>query len=285
MDQLSIFEKLGLSTVRIECTLEDGATSTGTGFFVKFYDKGDSFVPAIVTNKHVIQGSKKGRIIFTLSEANKNYPAYGVKRSHEITDFEHAWRSHPDPEIDLCAMPIFVFVESMNKRGINPFIQYLDLSLLPTTDDIEDMVGMEKIIMVGYPNGLWDAQHNQPIFRSGVLASHYKFDWNGKPEFVIDSACFPGSSGSPILIVDVGQVYSKKGINIGPSRIKFLGVLYAGPVMSTDGSIVIEPTPTSDKISTQTNITINLGYAIKASKLLDFNNIFEDELKNKSKDK
>ena len=282
MGELSIFEIFGLCTVRIECTLEDGATSTGTGFFVKFCDKGNSFIPAIVTNKHVIQGAKKGKILFTLSEMNKNYPAYGITHAHEITDFEQAWRSHPDPEIDLCAMPISVFVKSMKKRGIKPFIEPVGLSLLPTPDDIEDMAGMEKIIMVGYPNGLWDAQHNQPIFRSGVLASHYKFDWNGKPEFVIDAACFPGSSGSPIFIVDIGQVYSKKGFAIGPSRLKFLGILHAGPVMSADGSIVIEPAPTSDKISARTDIMINLGYAIKGSKLLDFNKIFEDELKNKS---
>jgi V8-like Glu-specific endopeptidase len=282
MGGLSIFEKLGLCTVRIECMLEDGGTSTGTGFYVKFCHTGSFFVPAIVTNKHVIQGSKNGKILFTLSEINENYPAYGITHAHEITDFEHAWRSHPDPEIDLCAMPIFVFVESMNKKGINPFIQYLELSLLPTTDDIENMAGMEKIVMVGYPNGLWDSQHNQPIFRSGVLASHYKFDWNGKPEFIIDAACFPGSSGSPIFIIDIGQVYYRKGLSIGPSRLKFLGVLYAGPIMSADGTIVIETTPTSDTISTRTNIQINLGYAIKGLKILDFNKIFEDELKNKS---
>jgi len=59
---------------------------------------------------------------------------------------------------------------------------------------------------------LWDAEHNQPVFRSGVLASHYKFDWNGRPEFVIDAACVPGSSGSPVLLVDIGQVFTKKAL-------------------------------------------------------------------------
>jgi len=279
MSRLSIFERFGFCTIRIECTLEDGATSTGTGFFVKFCDNGEYFVPAIVTNKHVIQGARKGRMLFTLSERNEYYPAYGHNRRHEITDFEKAWRSHPDPEIDLCAMPTYVFIQQMEKGGIKPFIEFLDLSLLPTDDDIENMAGLEKVTMIGYPNGLWDPQYNQPIFRSGILASHYKFDWNGKSEFVIDAACFPGSSGSPVLIIDIGQVYSKKGFNIGTSRIKLLGVLHAGPVMSADGSIVIQPTPTSDKISICTDVPINLGYVIKASKLLDFNAIFEDELK------
>ena len=53
------------------------------------------------------------------------------------------------------------------------------------------MVGLEAIVMVGYPNGLWDKTNNLPIFRKGVLASDYKYDWNGKKEFLIDALCFP----------------------------------------------------------------------------------------------
>lgn len=132
--------------------------------------------------------------------------------------------------------------------------------------------------MVGYPNGLWDMKHNQPIFRSGSLASHYKFDWNGKPEFIIDAACIPGSSGSPILLVDIGQVFTKKGFNIGVSRIKFLGVLYAGPLLSVNDSIEITPAATLDTVQSRTLISINLDYAIKAKKVQEFENIFKHEL-------
>jgi len=279
MNQLSLFERLGFSTIRIEGTLEGGVTSTGTGFFMKFCDDGKHFVPAIVTNNHVIKDAKYSRLFFTLSKTNAIYPAYGHNYEADIYKFEKAWRSHPDPEIDLCAMPISDFIHNIEKKlGTRPFIHFLDLSLLPTDADIEDMAGLEKVTMIGYPNGLWDPHYNQPIFRSGILATHYKFDWNGKPEFVIDAACFPGSSGSPVMNIDIGQVYSKKGFAFGTSRVKLLGVLHAGPVISADGSIVIEPTPTSNKISICTPIQINLGYVIKASKLIDFNPVFESEL-------
>ena len=166
----------------------------------------------------------------------------------------------------------------MKKKGIKPYITYLDFSLLPTAQDIDEMAGLERIVMVGYPNGIWDENHNQPVFRAGVLASHYKFDWNDRPEFVIDAACVPGSSGSPVLIIDIGQVFTKKGLNIGSSRIKLLGVLYAGPVISTDGSIEIVPVPTTDTILTRTKIPINLGYVIKANKLREFETVFKKEL-------
>jgi len=277
MQELSIFEKLGLCTIRIECELDNGATSTGTGFFVKFGENENNFIPAIITNKHVVRDSNKGTLFFTLSDDNA--PAYGKNHRFNISDFESAWRMHPDPEIDLCALPIHVLVKAMNNNALKPWIEFLDTSLIPTETDIDEMAGMEKVVMVGYPNGLWDAKHNQPIFRSGILASHYKFDWNGKSEFVIDAACFPGSSGSPVLIIDIGQVYTKKGTNIGSSRVKFLGILYAGPMMTTDGKIEIQPTPTNTGITAKTNIPINLGYVIKSSNLYDLEKMLETETK------
>jgi hypothetical protein len=48
--------------------------------------------------------------------------------------------------------------------------------------------------MVGYPNGLWDTANNFPLIRRGVTATHIKNNYNGKSEFVIDIACYGGSS-------------------------------------------------------------------------------------------
>jgi len=277
MSELSVFERLSLSTIRIECELRDGRISTGTGFFVKFVESGDTFVPAIVTNKHVVRDAIRGNLFFTLSD-DAGQPAHDRHHRFEIDGFEEAWRHHPDADVDLCAMPINVFVDQMGESGNKPYFTFLDLSMLPMGEDIEEMAGMERVVMVGYPNGLWDARHNQPIFRSGVLASHYRFDWNGKQEFVIDAACIPGSSGSPVLIVDRGQVLTKNGLKIGSSRIKLLGILYAGPVLAADGSIEVIPNPTMDTIRSRTKIPINLGYVIKGKQLLDFEGVFEGEL-------
>ncbi|MCK4464423.1 MAG: trypsin-like peptidase domain-containing protein [Bacteroidales bacterium] len=277
MTELSVFESLSLCTIRIECTHKNGARSSGTGFFVKYVDHGDTFVPAIITNKHVVTGAETGYLYFTLTDAGGR-PNHDKHHVFSIENFQKPWLEHPDPNVDLCAMPINVFVDELGKKGIKPFITFLELNLIPTELDIAEMTGFEKIVMVGYPNGLWDMKHNQPVLRSGVLASHYKFDWNGKKEFVIDAACVPGSSGSPVLIADVGQVYTRQGLNVGASRIKFLGVLYAGPVLSANGSIEIIPAPTFDTVQARTNIPINLGYVIKSEKVRDFEDIFKNEL-------
>ena len=85
---------------------------------------------------------------------------------------------------------------------------------------------------------------------------------------MIDIACFPGSSGSPVFIYDNGSFIDKKGnINIGTSRTILLGVLYSGPTVQADGSIVIKDIPTVNTPVAQLNLMMNLGYVIKAAEL------------------
>jgi hypothetical protein len=124
--------------------------------------------------------------------------------------------------------------------------------------------------MVGYPNGLWDAKNNFPLLRRGITASHPAIDYdvNGVATTVVDMACFPGSSGSPIFIYDNGSFIDKKGnVHLGSSRAIMLGVLYSGPTIQADGSIVIKDIPTVNTPVPQLNLMMNLGYAIKASEL------------------
>ena len=85
-------------------------------------------------------------------------------------------------------------------------------------------------------------------------------------------ACFPGSSGSPILIVNEGSYIDKKSgsVNIGANRIIFLGILFGGPVYNSEGKIVIREIPTRQEVISITPQMINLGYYIKSEAILDF---------------
>ena len=67
VSKLSPSEQLAHSTVRIECQLANGLTGTGTGFFFRFAESEGIHVPAIVTNKHVIAGARKGQFLMTLT--------------------------------------------------------------------------------------------------------------------------------------------------------------------------------------------------------------------------
>jgi len=267
-------EQLAHSTVRIECDLSGGGIGTGTGFFYSLNRKDDQHVPVIITNKHVVAGAMKGRFILTLQNPDGS-PAIGSHQAFELDNFEQRWIHHPNIDIDLCVMPIAPLIQAAEASDTKFFYSSLDQTLIPSTSDIEDMIGLETITMVGYPNGLWDRVNNLPIFRKGVLASGYKHDWNGKKEFLIDAACFPGSSGSPVLLFDVGSYQTRKGNFMGASRIKLLGVLYAGPQHTVEGEVRVVLVPTQQKAVTVAGIPNNLGIIIKSEQLLAFEALFK----------
>jgi hypothetical protein len=270
---LSSAEQLAHSTVRIECDLS-GGLGTGTGFFYSLNRQTDQHVPVIITNKHVVDGAVKGRFILTL-QTSSGEPDIGANYGFELNNFQSFWRPHPDPSVDLCAMPIAPLINMAEQQGKKFFYVTFDKSLIPTTAEIDEMMGMESVTMVGYPNGLWDSVNNLPIFRRGVLASDYRRDWNGKKEFLIDAACFPGSSGSPVMLFDIGSYQTKKGNFIGSSRIKLLGILYAGPQHTVEGDIRIVMVPTQQKAISVVGIPNNLGIIIKSERLLDFEGLFK----------
>ena len=76
MLQLTASELLTYSTVRIECRLAGGGLSTGTGFFFRFLNNETTHVPAIVTNKHVVEGAIEGA--FKMHEAAPDEELSGV---------------------------------------------------------------------------------------------------------------------------------------------------------------------------------------------------------------
>jgi hypothetical protein len=271
--QLSASEQLAHSTVRIETTTSSG-TGSGTGFFYRFAEKGDSHVPAIVTNKHVVEGAIKGQFVLTEKDEN-DAPVIGKYHGFGFDNFQSLWFAHPDPNIDLCAMPIAPILNKAQEDNQSFFYVNLDKSLLLTDAELSELTAMEEVVMVGYPNGIWDQKNNMPIFRKGISATHPNLDWNGKPEFLIDAACFPGSSGSPVFLFNQGSYPTRSGgMTIG-TRIKLLGALYAGPQHTVSGEIRVVQVPAQNVPVPVSTIPNNLGMVIKASQLEAFEKMFE----------
>jgi hypothetical protein len=274
---LSASEQLTYSTVRIECEFASGGGGTGTGFFFRFLDDKETglHVPVVITNKHVIEGSTKGRLIMTKAGAN-NEPLDTQHFQVYFDNFETFWRKHPDPDVDLCVMPIAPFLTEAANRNEKLFYVALDKSLIPTAQQLQDFSALEEILMVGYPNGIWDTVNNKPILRRGVTATHPNFDYCGKKEIMIDAACFPGSSGSPVFIFNEGGYRDKRGnMYMGASRIILLGALYAGPQHTAQGDIQIVNVPTGQKPIAISRIPNNLGLVIKSERILELEELFK----------
>lgn len=277
MDNLSISEQITYSTVRIECEYKNNSSGTGTGFFFQFLkdEVTGSHIPVVITNKHVINNSTKGRLIFT-KENDKGEPLDTEHFEVYFDNFETFWRKHPDDNVDLCAMPIAPFLTEANKKGEKLFYISLNKSILPTDQQLLDFTALEEILMVGYPNGIWDNVNNKPILRKGVTATHPNFDYCGKKEIMIDAACFPGSSGSPVFIFNQGGYSDRRGNTYsGGTRVILLGVLFAGPQHTAQGDIQIINVPTANKPVAISRIPNNLGLIIKSERILELENLFK----------
>ncbi|HEY8587116.1 MAG TPA: serine protease [Rhodanobacter sp.] len=268
----TISEQLTYSTVRIESLLADGSTGTGTGFFFKCLDEAGRQVPVIATNKHVIANAKEGRFHLTLRDDNGN-PLVGQHINIGLEKFEERWIAHPDPNVDLCVMPINSLLREADATGRHFFFISLDKSLIPTQHELEELGALEDVIMIGYPNGIWDAINNMPIVRRGVTATHPNINYEGRKEFMIDAACFPGSSGSPVLLFNQGSWATRDGGLVAGTRIKLLGLLYAGPQHTAEGEVRIVNVPTQQRAIAISTIPNNLGLVIKSSRLLELDDV------------
>ena len=277
---LSLSEKLTYSTVRIECRYHNGESGTGTGFFFKFLENKDdkSYIPVVITNKHVIDGAKMGRLLF--SKATKNNKAINEEHFNAYYDnFESFWVNHPEEQVDLCAMPLAPFLKKAEKCNEKIFFIELDMSLLPSSGQLDKLDALEEIVMIGYPNGIWDSINNKPILRKGITATHPNIDYNGKKEFMIDAACFPGSSGSPVFIWNEGSYKDKRGNLCIGNRILLMGVLFAGPQHTATGEIKIVNVPTSQKTIAISRIPNNLGLVLKSERIKELENQFIKQFK------
>jgi V8-like Glu-specific endopeptidase len=261
-------ERLSYSTVRIECQKPDNVISIGTGFIFGYKAENNQIIPILITNKHVIDNAISGIIQFTKADEDGN-PLIGNYERVVIPNFNNGWVKHPDNSVDLCAIPVGPFLNQALAAGRKYFIQMLDESLLPNDALKQELSAMEEIVMIGYPIGIWDSKNNLPIFRRGITATHPNIDYEGKKEFLIDCACYPGSSGSPILLYNTGSYVSRDGATVIGTRISLLGILYAGPQLSIEGRIEIKPIPTEFDRTIISRIPINLGYAIKSERIMD----------------
>jgi hypothetical protein len=266
LSPFSFTERYSYATVRIEADLIDGKTSIGTGFFYETMGKDNSINRWLLTNKHVVEGTYCGRFYIheSRTENGDYYPILESSILAEFGSYERSWHPHPDPEIDLCALRFHADTLFVQDRSRGLYANPLCEELIFNDDDLSKLSAAEEVFMIGYPNGLWDDIHNLPLIRRGTTAIHPHIDYQQYPEGLIDMACIPGSSGSPIIIAHHGSYFYEGKVTLGELCI-FLGVLYAGPVLDEKGcmkKVIISKLFSSDDNTPKT--LIHLGYYIKA---------------------
>lgn len=267
MNAISLSEKLMYSTVKINTD-----KGSGTGFFFSI-DLNNKSYPILITNKHVIDydENKLVNINFHLDTGN------GTSTNNIIIPLlNNKWFFHPDKDLCFCFInPYNELLKRTRSKGI--FITTIDKGYIYSKQQLENLSAIEEITMIGYPIGLSDEKNNFPIFRKGYTASHPAFSFNENGIGLADIATFPGSSGSPICLLNEISYSTKDGtVNIG-SRFVLLGILFAGPQINVDGKFEIKNIPmTQQKISVQTPMMTNLGYYICAYEILEFESMIKN---------
>jgi hypothetical protein len=271
-----------ITTIRIETVIPNGI-STGTGFFFSFLinEEEDTSVPAIVTNKHVVKNAITGKLIFSIRDDDGNLIP-GQYYNLQLDQFEKRWIMHPDPNVDLCILPIANIhrdIEDKYKKHL--YYASFTKKDIPDKNEIDNFISkIEEITVVGYPDGIWDSYNNMPIARRGITATALQLNFNNKPEFLVDAAIYGGSSGSPVLIFNQGYFSPANGGLVAGNRIKLVGVIHAVAQHSVDGEIRIIDAPVTKTPISTTLIPNNLGVAIHARKIMDFEPILMELQKN-----
>lgn len=260
-----MFDQLPHITSRIEANYVDGSAGVGTGFHLLIEARGKQR-PLLVTNRHVAENAKTMTIYMSIEGKD------GSRKEDEIYEApleldEQSCIFHPD--YDVAVLPLDPVFRAMKDEGLKPYLKALSFDLIPTEDDIKDFSAIENVFMVGYPSGIWDETNNLPVTRRGITATPYSVNYRGKPEFLIDAACFPGSSGSPIMIAEEITVVNAKGKIESFDRGYFLGFLWGGPQHIGQGKIVPKPVPTVADGSVHIPLPLNLGFCVKSNVLLE----------------
>ncbi|UKT64290.1 S1 family peptidase [Pedobacter mucosus] len=272
---VSLFEFVDHNAIKITVTLSDGTNEFGSGFFFQYTFLENKSATVIVTNIHVVERAVSASFRITTTD-DQNKPDHNDIKDITITDIQNWVIPHPEKNIDLCIIPIAKIFSELEKLGKEPYFAPLREHNIPDYNDTEIYKPTEDIYMAGFPNGLADDLHNLPLVRRGITATPFFIKHNGSPEFIIDCACFTGSSGSPIMIVNESSYALHKQPLQQGNRLKLLGILYAGPLYDAQGIVYKKNVPTIN--TTITNIPMNLGYCIQSDKILDFKPIIESRM-------
>jgi len=239
------------TTVPIWVEKSDGQKVTGTGFIYQKQIDGKSSIPFVVTNAHVVENSEKGFI--SLIKKIGEEPILTNKITVEIPG--ETLIKYVDHEKDLAIFPIGPILNQLSNNDIQIFYRSIDPSIIPDENTLNNLSAVEQITFIGYPSGIYDRKNNTPVVRTGITATPIWNDFNGKQVFLIDAGVYPGSSGSPVLIINSGSYSHAGGITIG-SRILFIGIL-SKSILRTEEKI---------------NVYLGLGEVIKSNVLKEYVN-------------
>ena len=223
----------------------------------------------LVTNKHVLEDARQIEFkVFTCDEnGDPDYQNMETITLKEDDLIRYSY-GHNSKNVDIQIILLSKFLD--NSRLINKsfYIRTVSDKNICDQKQLENLFAIEDIVFVGYPNGMWDEVNHLPIIRTGTTASLLTKDYNGKPSFLIDASVFPGSSGSPVFILN-DSIFSDRTAIHTASRFIFLGVIASTFWQASTGDIIIAPIPTTTTPIAIFEQMIDLGVVMHARTVVE----------------
>lgn len=212
---------------------DNDTKESASGFF---YEYGYKYY--LITNKHVLEFVDEDEVesIEDLEDSEISHPdeiyIYIRYNPIDITDTtrekielfdsndDPLWITHPDPVIDVVAIPLQIDLDVTSNRA------YSKDNFVP--DDIV-VLGGDSAMALGFPKGLYDSNTYFPIIRDGLIATPPNLDYKGKPIFLMDAKMHDGTSGSPVLTQPSSIQRTEKGIAQMSGTPSYLLGVHSGP--------------------------------------------------------
>jgi len=220
----------------------------------------------LITNRHVLSPPGVGdaqlvQIITPGASLNdQTIPDFGQKSIAVAQSPKFV--AHPDTTVDVAVMSI----HGLPLLGTHqPFIKTIPVDMLINEPVLAQLDAIEQVTFIGYPNALHDTVNMTPIARRGWTATPISLDYDGQPKFLIDASVFPGSSGSPVLVVNTGGYTPRTGGLVMAGRIILLGIVSAVYQQAAKGELV----PALNLPKVTVHQAMNLGIVYKARSILE----------------
>lgn len=257
-------------------------TSVGTGFFFKV-GHGDTgpTKALIITNKHVIADADVIHFVLprtnSLSDLNDDLqPIDRVDHEFTVSIHPHLFL-HPDPDTDLCAIDITA-IAGMLLQQHRLRVMFLDVTWLPNDTDKKMMRDVAEVLVVGYPNGIWDDHNNMPIARIGATATHPLGKYKGKRNFLLDIAAFQGSSGSPVFTYESPLFRDADGNYQSGTKVNLIGLIWAVIERTVQGEIRFVEVPSSLQPVPVVQASLNLAVVVHGDAIRELDDIIRATL-------
>ncbi len=120
----------------------------------------------MVSNKHILEGAAEIEFDFLARNVDNSGPDLDQppRKHHVVGSAVPRVTGHPDPDIDVAAMPLANLILGMDESK-RPYLLMLNWWHLPSSSTLANLDVIEDLTFVGYPDGWMDDVHGTPIVR------------------------------------------------------------------------------------------------------------------------